>query len=419
MPDAEEATRPNLKPRIDKLQILTGALGPVPKCTIEIRPLTVLIGGQGTGKSLIAQVLYALEELPFLFSVAAETRGNARATGPKLFRWVLDHLRSADRAFATFASPGVKISWQRGDHGGWIEGAPKDFVFSMLRVNRTVTLGKESNQFTENLRAAVASTRDPPIHHGIYFPTERLAFAGRSSRLRVKAERTPLTFDVFDHWLEEHIVPWRDDWDAAVAQPVERQINALGESALSGRARKHGERWKWSIGVGKGDPLFDLDMASSGQRANFAIPLVARTLPSAGDRGEIGRDLTLYLEEPEISLHPSAVWDVVRIVALLVNAGFRAVITTHSLTIIYALNNLLQASRVNGSQHGVPPPEMRLKATDIAVWSFETGKGPRDLVDRKAAFIDESALGSVGERLAEELTDIGAQLTPEAAGKER
>ena len=93
----------------DRLRITDGALGPVPRCELDIRPLTAFVGRQGTGKSLVAQVLYFFEELPFLVPFVESTeRGAAKWETPRLVRWVLDQLRSHERAFATFASPRVR-----------------------------------------------------------------------------------------------------------------------------------------------------------------------------------------------------------------------------------------------------------------------------------------------------------------------
>ena len=98
------------KRHTDRFTISSGALGPVPACELDIRPLTVFIGAQGTGKSLIAQTLYAFEELPFLMAQVSAERGARQRSSLELFRTILDRLRSSDRRFGTFASPNVNIA---------------------------------------------------------------------------------------------------------------------------------------------------------------------------------------------------------------------------------------------------------------------------------------------------------------------
>jgi len=153
-------------------------------------------------------------------------------------------------------------------------------------------------------------------------------------------------------------------------------------------------------------------MASSGQRANWSIPYIGRTLFSLRGTGDIATELTLFVEEPEIHLHPGAQRELVKILALLVNRGFRVVVTTHSLTVLYTLNNLLQASKL-GSRHSddVPGPELRLDPDQVSVYAFEAGREPRQLVDREKAFVDERDLGLVAEELSAELNRIGHYIT--------
>ncbi|MBI5544382.1 MAG: ATP-binding protein [Deltaproteobacteria bacterium] len=398
------------KLRVDRLEIVSGALGPVPSTTLHIRPLTVFVGPQGSGKSLVAQVLYALEELPFLVHVAGLERGMARRTDEGVFRWILDHLRSPVRAFGVFANPKVTLRWTRGRDAEWPEDAPPSFKFSMYGATRQVNLTAPERRFVASLRRSTKSRRSRrQLHHAIYFPTERLTISGR----RFSLESEPLTYGLFDHWLEQHAQGAVDGWgEAGPPDEDARAIEALADEALAGRGRKSGGRWIWEFGRGRARKAFDLDMSSSGQRANFSLPFVAKTLFSLRGTGDIAETLTLLVEEPELCLHPAAQIATVRMFGLLVNRGFRVVVTTHSLTLLYALNNLLQAGLVEGEREGLPEPRYRLRASDVAVYAFHPNKKPQELIDREQAFIDERELGRVGDELSGELSRIGAHLPP-------
>jgi AAA15 family ATPase/GTPase len=145
-------------------------------------------------------------------------------------------------------------------------------------------------------------------------------------------------------------------------------------------------------------------MASSGQRANWSLGYLANALFALRSQRDFARVLTLFIEEPELHLHPDAQVKMSQIVAVLVNAGFRVVVTTHSLNVVYSLNNLLlPRTRFNLTEGvGLPDPAMRIRVADIAVYDFSNGT-PRDLVDRQEAFIDEHELGDVGARLGAEM----------------
>jgi hypothetical protein len=106
----------------------------------------------------------------------------------------------------------------------------------------------------------------------------------------------------------------------------------------------------------------------------------------------------------------------VEILALLVHHGFRVVVTTHSVTVLYTLNNLMQAALLDEDldTEEVPAFEFRLPAADVSVYSLAQGKEPRQLVDAERAFIDETELGRVDEELSAELNAVSARLDERA-----
>lgn len=396
----------------DVLGIESGALGPVPRCKLDIRPFTVFIGKQGSGKSLVAQVLYLFEELPWLVFFASLERGSGRHSDEKLFQWILDRLRSSDRAFATFANKNVHVSWQRGSTKEWPGHAPEVLSFRAFRATRKLTISGAMKAFVHRLRGRSSGRGrgEQALHHAIFFPTERMVISQFRSAMGEKVLSLPITYHLFSHWLEENAAGEAGRWPNGRPDTEDgRLIDKLGRSALGGAVRKLGEQWKWEFGSGE---KFDLDMASSGQRANWSIPYIGRTLFSLRATGDIATGLTLFVEEPEIHLHPGAQREIVKILALMVNRGFRVVVTTHSMTVLYTLNNLLQASKLGPDVGGdVPDPEFRLDPDQVSVYAFEAGTEPRQLVDQQQAFVDERDLGFVAEELSAELNRIGHYIT--------
>ncbi|MCC6552169.1 MAG: AAA family ATPase [Polyangiaceae bacterium] len=390
----------------DTFRITDGALGPVPRCDLDIRPFTVLVGRQGTGKSLVAQMLYFFEELPFLVSfVEATERGAREAETREILRWILDQLRSHERAFATFAHPSVAVAWERSAPFEWPEHEGTWALrLSMNKKNRRINFLRGTLDFADRVRRAEGRA----IHHALFLPTERMVISQLRTALVERVLSLPLSYTLFSQWLDDVsavISRWRQ---GTPDTPEGRRIAEIGESALGGRARRYGDQWKWRFSAGKQEEQFDIDMASSGQRASWSLPYIAQALPTMRARGAVAGAVTLFVEEPEINLHPGAQVDMVLILALLVRLGFRVVITTHSLNVIYALNNLMQASRLGEhAEEGLPEPAMRLAPGDVSVYAFVTGQHPRQLVDIDAKFIDERALGEVAEDLGAALNRIG------------
>jgi predicted ATPase len=405
------AGRIRRKRHTDVFRIKSGALGPVSRCELQIRPLTVFIGRQGTGKSLVAQVLYFFEELPYLLAFA---EGSQRQAGQwdaqRIARWILDQLRSHQRAFAVFANPNVSIEWERSAPYGVERGrTPSKLALRAHKNTRSIAFPQVTRNFIDMQRGAGSRrSSSRPSRRALFLPTERMVISQLRTALSEKILSLPLTYTLFADWLESASAV-ASEWPKG--QPdskVARRIGQIGQEALGGRAERWGEQWKWRFSAGRQSSQFDIDMASSGQRANWSLPYIAQTLFDLRESGEVAQSVTLFVEEPEIHLHPSAQVEMVRILALLVREGFRVVLTTHSLNVIYALNNFMQASRLGDTvEEGVPEPEVRLKPQDVSVYAF-TGGAPRQLVDVEAAFIDERELGWVSEDLAAGLNRIGA-----------
>ncbi|MGB9890305.1 MAG: AAA family ATPase, partial [Anaerolineae bacterium] len=116
----------------------------------------------------------------------------------------------------------------------------------------------------------------------------------------------------------------------------------------------------------------------------------------------------LHVEEPEIHLHPDAQVAMVKILAYLVNHGFRVLVTTHSLTVLYALNNLLAASKLpeHTKEPGIPEPEVRLKPGMAGAYLFREDGIVVNLVDEETGLISETELAETGEQLMVEANRI-------------
>jgi hypothetical protein len=400
------------KRHTDIFTISGGALGPVPACELQIRPFTVFVGAQGTGKSLVAQTLYAFEELPYLMGYLMLERGASRRDSLATFDSILARLRSKEQRFGTFANPDVTITWQRSSRDEWPSTAPETLSFRAHSAGRRVTAKIAMRHMLDAARIAW-NERKLPLHHAVFFPTERMVISQLRSVMSANYLDLPITFRIFMHWMDDHAAPTVANWSRGKPDTRDgRTVVRLGADALGGQALKYGDQWKWQFGSGKSRRQFDLDMASSGQRANWSLPYLASTLFSIRGTGDVGEVLTIFVEEPEIHLHPLAQRKMVEILALLVHSGFRVVVTTHSLVVLYTLNNLMQAALL-GAEIGdpdVPAPELRIPAEDVSVYAFSPGKPPRQLVDSERAFIDETELGRVDEELSTELNAVAARL---------
>lgn len=385
----------NEKSPYESLRI-EGRLGPVEaKEGIEIRPFTVFIGPQGTGKSLLSQLLYFFRDAPYLL------HGYWVADGPDAsVRRVLEGIRTGDltnRALASFlTTPSIRIYYEC--NGG--KGSRK--------VERAISINQNSRKihplkpFSEEINGwKLGSSVQPSadfLPQALFVPSERTFFSRfiNSDPSMLGNKSLPLTMREFTRVLTEAgqiFLQWQET--PSLRPPEVMETEALIQRALRGRVKysqagRYAGRWQW-IPEGSDQPI-DLEMASSGQMEAWPLALAAQAVFGLEKKR---RPMFLHIEEPESHLHPAAQVAIVKLLAYLVNHGFRVVATTHSLTVLYTLNNLALAYQKLGDKiaERVPEPEARLNPQHIAAYLFDEGKAIP--IRDESGLVDEARLGRV------------------------
>ena len=93
------------------------------------------------------------------------------------------------------------------------------------------------------------------------------------------------------------------------------------------------------------------------------LVLYLRSLVSPGD--------TLIIEEPEAHLHPGAQADMAVILARLVRAGVRVIITTHSDWLLEEIGNLIRVGELENAGKKVSELPTSLQKEQVGVWRFQ------------------------------------------------
>ncbi len=377
--------------RFETIQIKRGKLGPLQETNrIEIRPLTVLIGGQGTGKSLLSQVLYFFRDLLYLvryYDAFAQARDRT-VSEKDLVRWILDELRSRDRAFAVFADPSTAVKYQG------VESGRKTLGFSMETRNRRVNAYKSLCETVTDIRQGESIY---PPGRALFVPAERMLYSHARGPSVWDLLPVPSTLRLFADAIESAGDVFSQRWENGVPGTLEGAwIHHHIWPELGGEVARAGDRWKWIFQGEHEEKLVDIDMASSGQKANWPLVLLGEVLFSWLRDGRIQLPFFLHVEEPEIHLHPNAQVAMVKILAYLVNQGFYVTITTHSLTVMYALNNLILAYKKLAEKEGlerVPEAEVQLNPEKVVAYMLHEGRLQNIKLD--SGEIDESRLGEV------------------------
>ena len=385
------------------IQITKGKLGSITKLPdngLEIKPLTVFIGKQGTGKSLFSQLAYFFYNLPYLVAYQQASDRNL-VTSQVLIRTILDNLRSDKRAIGVFADPSVTIRWD-------------NFTVNLQQATRQIIANKALVDYVEKIASGNVAYKSGA--RALFVPAERVIFPHASPSVW-KLLTWPSTLVLYGDALQNaNTVSSR--WDNnQPATPQGRLVQQLSREALGGEVIKSGEEWRWQINP---RTRIDLDMASSGQKANWSWLLLAETLFDQREQALLDQPFRIHIEEPEIHLHPAAQRTMMRILAFLANQGVEVLVTTHSLTMLYELNNLVTAAHLlpeKLTDARVPAPEFRIPASKVAAYMFQDdgqvlplmqqqNLSLEDEAERLIPWINEDTLRLVDEELGQELSRI-------------
>ncbi len=306
-------------------------LGPIKKLEIKPRPLTMIIGEQASGKSLVAQSLYFFRGLQ---------QHVARVYRPKLvssptwqneaIKSILDSLRGV--SFGYFANGTGNLRYQNRQTGAdWEISVDERSHLVTVKENLKDTMSewvKEWQNDPESLGKAKFG--------GIFIPTER-GFIARLLDTQpnvLYGQFQPMPLTGFAALLTALASSRRELFTAALDFPAPTQdmfrqhrsdsfIGKCQNSALGGEAAVTEDAphvWVWKTD----SKVLPILGTSSGQMEAWPFFEIAFFV-------HYGRTPTdVYFEEPETHVHPRAQVEIMNVVAYLVNRGHNFVITTHS-----------------------------------------------------------------------------------------
>lgn len=157
----------------------------------------------------------------------------------------------------------------------------------------------------------------------------------------------------------------------------------------------------------------NLLFCSSGQQEVLPLGLILRNFAGAVNSMEIISN-TLYIEEPEAHLFPTAQKKIVEVIATahnLAKGNSQLIITTHSPYILTSFNNQLQAGQLleSGADKKklfkiIPEFEI-LKPGELNAYAFADG-GVTSLIDEETGLISADLLDGVSEEIAVEFDEL-------------
>ncbi|WP_395735056.1 AAA family ATPase [Prosthecobacter sp.] len=157
----------------------------------------------------------------------------------------------------------------------------------------------------------------------------------------------------------------------------------------------------------------NLGNCSSGQQETLPLALILKRLPFL--RGKSG-GYSVYIEEPEAHLFPTAQRLILELIALAFNAAesrVQVIITTHSPYVLTALNNLIQAGALYSkagknqmtSLSKLVPKSRAIPISSVAAYSL-TRKGCESIIDADTELLKTELIDHVSTDLAVQFDEL-------------
>ena len=401
------------------MQITFSKLEPIAEATIDTeKKLNVIIGENGIGKTylsiMVYAILHAMTSTPFIHrrlvynnlfrkrKINAEIKKAETENGYKKFHMNVEDILKLEKIKIgqsypldkfvndVFASGNIKKNFPNLsieiDLNSLCEKIkqPKDFKFEHNRIK----IEKKENQFYFHLykdidadditnillRYLVVDLIPQPF----FFPAERGAINIFNKELSIKRN------EALDHLLaisnnksepdymfrmlnrnKRYILPIRES--LAFADDIKEISKNMGEfSCLADEIEQHILNGEFLIDK-YGQIFFisnkaktkkiSLDMAASSIKTLVGLTLFLRHQAKKG--------MTIFIDEPELNLHPNAQVHIAKIIVKMINSGLKVFISTHSDYIVRELNNMIIAHAIEYKKYC--DSQLHLDKSDIAV----------------------------------------------------
>lgn len=410
----------------------------IKEATLEFGKITVLIGPQASGKSLLCKLAYFLmAEIPgiaveclldrnswddFLQAVVREFKERFVTTG-----WLRLNTR------ATYASRQYSVAVR-----GSGDPTNPEFSFSfsqefehlyrMIGNNPTKQMpaaNRSRNELRQDLFAEIALLQDPRrTRSNTYIPSGRALFTEASKS--IAALQNPDIDGITRSFAG--LIAWDSRWKAGylttgrnVIQEVEQEMHRIARGTVVVVGGKphflsfDGRNLPFSA-VSSGTlellPMFNLfDQLACFQEHIYARAAIAEKSPIAEVSDHCPH---VYLEEPEAHVFPKTQYEIVKLFVRLTNdpvLAFDWTLTTHSPYILSSFNNLIeagQAARNNPELHdriaAIVPEQYWIKEGDFRAYKIEDGK--LESILNESGFIDANYLDQVSEAIGDEFDKL-------------
>ena len=335
--------------------------GPVKQLDIEIKPLTLFIGTQGSGKSTVSKIITIFRNQEWEKQIE---EGNKDALMKVFFDFNIDEYFQTD-SYILYTNAHVEISYQNGE-------------FSIKHISE------------ENKPISESSSM-------LYIPAERNLVGNLSSALAsIILAKVPLS---------ETIIEYMSLFEKAKKEFPKYEIPFLGVSY----EKKDG---KERIVVSEEGKSLPLNACSSGLQS--VLPMIM--VMDYALRNESFD--SFVVEEPEQNLFPENQQELLNFISSKLNTEYfkQCIITTHSPYMLSCLNVLMLAAKLHQNENvkdeteKIISSEYAVNPNDVAVYGLYPAGSSNDycksLIANRTGLISINELDSVSEMIGERFDQL-------------
>ena len=401
--------------------------GGIKKMDFEFKSINILIGPQGSGKSITVKLLYFFKN--FVNEIIKSTINEETKR---------DLDKKQKETFITFFP---KESWSKENF--FISYKFDDTVININKINNKLSFdysdnlkkalnkGKkiyqdEKTKLTENrkipsfrlkreIREKIqncikAELGDISTYDQFFIPAGRSFFANiQSSIFSFLSDNRSL--DPFLIEFGSFYEDLKDLYnDILSGEKTDREFDELISQILNSKYTREKEK---DFLVHKDNRKVNLTNASSGQQETLPLMIILKSLNYISS---VGGGFSLYIEEPEAHLFPTAQKRIVQLLSRTFNntnnKKFQIFVTTHSPYILSSFNNLIYAgniSIINESKSKlvdkIIPNKEKLQSNLFSVYSLKNNE-KINLINEENNLISQSILDSVSEEISSEFDKL-------------
>ena len=379
-----------------KVEIAVTNFGPIAEANIDLRPLTVFVGPSNTGKTYFATLVYTLHDIFQEFARLAKQKH------PRGFNVPEAELETTEAAFKRsfdVASVSDLIRLPDSAHGHLeislkVNEAPRENTPFSFRVQGSERIGLGRNPLAELMLYSGQQIDSeqyyylPAARSGILQSHRIIASSLMERTVRSNRSEIPtLSSVVVDFMKQLPLYEESKESDGlipTIAAALENDVLAgkiIAKSMLSG----YPEFFYQAQGTAE-----EICLNQTSSMVSELVPLVLylRSLVQPGD--------TLIIEEPEAHLHPGAQADMAVILARLVRARVRVIITTHSDWLLQEIGNLVLEGLL---EEDIEEPASWLLPEEVGVWHFQKDEPVKEIPFKPREGISPEDYGDVAEGL--------------------